>query len=98
MAVTVFLELTLRADKVADAPDEIRTILTDTRAFDGCVSVDVLEDVKDPAHLVIVEIWASKEQDAAYRAWRATPEGASNLGDLLAARPTLTMFETRADI
>jgi heme oxygenase (mycobilin-producing) len=34
------------------------------------------------------------EHDQAYRAWRATPEGASDLGSILAARPRLTHFTT----
>jgi hypothetical protein len=32
------------------------------------------------------------ERDEAYRAWRLTPEGASELGSVLGGRPTLTKF------
>jgi hypothetical protein len=41
--------------------------------------------------VVIYETWESIEHDGAYRAWRATPEGASDLGSILAARK-LTQF------
>lgn len=54
----------------------------------------MLHDLADPTHVTIVEHWASIERDDAYRAWRASPAGASDLGDLLAAPPTLWRYET----
>lgn len=94
MAVTALLDLHLRADRVADAPGVIDAVLKDTRAFDGNLGLEVLHDLADPTHVTIVEHWASVERDDAYRAWRASPEGASNLGDLLAAPPSLRRYET----
>ena len=96
MAVTALLDLHLRADKVEEAPDAIGVILAQTRAFEGNEGLEVLVDITDPAHLTVVEHWASIERDDAYRAWRETPEGATNLGALLAAAPTLTRYETRS--
>ncbi|MDQ0756167.1 putative quinol monooxygenase [Arthrobacter sp. B3I4] len=98
MPITAHLDLNLKAEAVPTAPDVLRGILTDTRAFDGCLGVDVLVDQSNPAHVLVVEKWQSLEHDGAYRAWRATDEGASGLGDLLAAAPVLTHFETSAEI
>ncbi|MCB5272823.1 hypothetical protein BJG92_00328 [Arthrobacter sp. SO5] len=97
MPITAHLDLNLKAEVLPKAPAVLRDILADTRAFDGCLGVDVLIDSKDPAHILVVERWASLEHDAAYRAWRAG-EGASNLGELLAAPPVLTHFEASAEI
>lgn len=96
MAITALLELTLKADSVADAPRILATTLEATRAFAGNEGVEVLYDVTDPAHVVVVERWASLEHDDAYRAWRATPDGASDLATLLAERPRLTRFDSSA--
>lgn len=96
MAVTALLDLHLRADKVEEAPDAIAVILTQTRAFEGNEGLEVLVDITDPAHVTVVEHWASIERDNAYRAWRETPDGATNLGALLAAAPTLTRYETQS--
>jgi heme oxygenase (mycobilin-producing) len=52
----------------------------------------VLVDSADPAHVVLYETWESADHDRAYREWRATPEGASRLGSILAAAPKLTLF------
>lgn len=93
MPITAHLDLSLTAEALPTAPAVLREILADTRAFDGCLGVDILVDSTNPAHVLVVEQWESMEHDAAYRAWRAG-EGASGLGALLAAPPVLTHFET----
>ena len=92
MAITSILELQLKADSLETAHQVIRDTLTATRAFPGCLGVTVLVDSGDPAHVVFYETWESIEHDRAYRAWRATPEGASDLGSIMAAAPKLTLF------
>ena len=96
MSLTVLLDLHLKADALAGAPAMLREILAGTRAFDGCLGVDVLIDSEDPAHLILLERWASVEADAAYREWRAGA-GATNLGTLVASPPLLLRFETATD-
>ena len=93
MAITSLLDLQLRADAPADAEARITAILSDTRARPGLVSADVVRDVEDPRHLVVVEVWESIEADDAYRAWRATPEGANELGDLTGGHVALKRYE-----
>jgi heme oxygenase (mycobilin-producing) len=92
VAITAILELQLKADSLETADEVIRATLTDTRAFPGCLGVTVLVDSGDPAHVVLYETWESIEHDRAYRAWRATPEGASDLGSIMATAPKLTLF------
>jgi quinol monooxygenase YgiN len=89
-AVTSLLALRLRPEAVADAPEVLRRTLTATRAFAGCLGVEVTVDATDETHVVVVEHWESLEADDAYRAWRATPDGTSDLGTLLAEPPVLT--------
>ena len=92
MAITSILDLQLRADSLEIAPRVIHDTLTATRAFSGCLDVTVLVDSDDPAHVVLYERWESIDHDRAYRAWRATAEGASELGSILAAAPKLSLF------
>jgi quinol monooxygenase YgiN len=93
MSITALLELQLKPDSTTEGYRVLHETLTDTRAFAGCVSVDVLVDTTDPAHVMVIEVWESAEADAGYREWRAGP-GESNLGSVLAAKPTLTKYET----
>ena len=92
MATTAILDLQLKADSLETAHEVIHATLTDTRAFPGCLDATVLVDSDNPAHVIVYETWESIEHDRAYRAWRATPEGASGLGPILAAPLKLTQF------
>jgi heme oxygenase (mycobilin-producing) len=92
MAVTALLDLQLKPDSLEKAYAALHATLTDTRAFPGCLGITVLVDSADPAHVVVHETWESVEHDRAYRAWRATPEGASNLRSILIGAPKLTLF------
>ena len=92
MATTAILDLQLKADSLETAHEVIHATLTDTRAFPGCLAVTVLVDSDDPAHVLVYETWESIEHDRAYRAWRATPEGASGLGSILVGPPKLTQL------
>ena len=92
MAITSILDVQLKADSLENAHAILHATLTGTRAFPGCLGVTVLIDSDDPAHVVLYESWESIEHDRAYRAWRATPEGASDLGSIMAGRPKLSLF------
>ena len=93
MAITSVLDIQLRPDAPADAETRISSILSQTRARPGFLSADVVRDLDDPRHLVVIELWESLEADEAYRAWRATPEGANELRDLTGGHVTLTRYE-----
>ena len=90
MSITALLELRLKPESVEASNELIRDVLTATRAFAGNEGIEVIIDAKDPAHVLIVEHWESMAADTAYREWRASPEGASALGTILAGRPVLT--------
>ena len=98
MAITAFLELRLKPEALNQGLHaELHSILSDTRAFEGCLGVEVLIDTADPTHLVAVETWASEEHDAAYRAWRAG-DGQTNLASFLVSPPVLTKFASADEI
>jgi quinol monooxygenase YgiN len=94
MAITSILDLQLKADSLDAAHQVLRETLVATRKFPGCLDVTVLVDNDDPAHVVLFEKWESVDHDRAYRAWRATPDGASDLRKVLAVAPKLTLFTT----
>ncbi|MDH6237688.1 antibiotic biosynthesis monooxygenase [Cryobacterium sp. CG_9.6] len=92
--ITAMLDLRIKPESLAISAALISRVLTQTRAFAGNAGVDVLVDTDDETHVVVVELWDSLESDVAYREWRATEEGQSDLGTILADAPTLTKFST----
>jgi quinol monooxygenase YgiN len=98
VAITSILDLQLKADSLDTAHQVLRETLVATRKFPGCLDVTVLVDNDDPAHVVLLEKWESADHDRAYRVWRTTPEGASGLGQILAAAPKLTHFSAAEGI
>ena len=98
MAITAILDLQLKPESLDTASAVLHATLTDTRAFPGCLGVTVLVDSEDPAHVALYETWESIEHDRAYRAWRATPEGASGIGAIVTAPTVLTHFTIADDL
>jgi heme oxygenase (mycobilin-producing) len=92
VAITAILDLQLKPESLAAAPAILHATLADTRAFPGCLDVTVLIDSDDPAHVVLYETWMSIDHDRAYRAWRASAEGTSDLGSILAGAPKLSLY------
>ena len=90
MAITSMLDLQLKPESLETAPALLHATLT--RAVPGCLDATVLVDSDNPAHVIVYESWESIEHDRAYRAWRASAEGASDLGSILAAAPKLSLY------
>lgn len=91
MAVVALLDLRIKPESVRGAKEFVEGVLVVTRAFPGCLGVDVLVDVEDSAHFLLLERWSSLDADQAYRDWRATAAGASGLGTITSAS-VLTRF------
>lgn len=91
MAVIAVLEITFKPESLDKAKEVMARVLTETRAFDGCLGVQTVVDVQDPNTLRFVETWESPEHDAAYRKFRAGEGAITDLGPLLAGAPSLSL-------
>lgn len=88
--VTALLELQFKVGALDPAREVLNRILAETAQQEGCLELSVIEDSRDPHHIVIVERWRSRDDDKAYRAWRAGDGKIVDLPDLLAHAPQLT--------
>lgn len=70
MKVISILECQFKPDCIEAGTKWLARALSATRAFDGCLGVEVIQDAANPGRLIAVEQWASLEHDRAYRAWR----------------------------
>jgi quinol monooxygenase YgiN len=94
--VAALLEFRFKPEVVDQVPGAMSRTLAVTREFDGCQRIDVLVDNEDPSRYLLVEVWDSMEHDEAYREFRASPAGASELGPLLTAPPVVMYYSVTA--
>jgi quinol monooxygenase YgiN len=69
-----------------------------TRERNGCVRVETVQDRNDPGHIVLLETWASLEDEAAYRSWRAEQPPNQAWRDCVANVPEVSNFTVRSDV
>jgi len=93
MSILVLLELEAVDGKVDAAIDVLRRHLGDTRARLGCESVTVHQDHDHPNSILLVERWATRADDDAYRAWRAGDGAIAEMGPLVASARKIRYFD-----
>ncbi len=98
MSTIVHFEVRIAPDRLADAPRFLSETLAATRAWPGNEGIEALVDDADPGHILVVEKWATTQDHDDYAAWRTTPEGASRLGEILAAPPAKQIYSTTMDL
>ena len=64
--------------------------LADTRAFKGCISVEVFTDADNPDTIVLLEKWENKEDQAAYFARRIETGMMDAIAPIMASDPKTT--------
>jgi quinol monooxygenase YgiN len=93
MSILVLLEIEAKEGKADEMIDVLAKHLPDTRARTGCESVTVHRDQANPNVVLLVERWATREDDAAYRAWRAGEGAIAEMGPLVAGGRTVRYFD-----
>lgn len=88
----VVAHITARPDTVDETKKVLLGLIEPTRAEEGCVNYELLQNNADPTDLTFVEEWSG---DAALDAHLATPHLQSALerfGDLLAVPPDIRRY------
>jgi quinol monooxygenase YgiN len=98
MTIVAVLDLHFAPDAVETSLEALSGVLKDTRAFPGCLGVEVVQDTKDPSHVQAIERWASAADDQAYRDWRAGAGATPVLASLVVAAPGLVVSEVRPEV
>ncbi|PCK09312.1 MAG: antibiotic biosynthesis monooxygenase [Alteromonadaceae bacterium] len=93
MSVIVILELQSKPDTIDELKAALKSILPDTRAFDGCLSVQVTANQDDPCNLVLIEKWESRQHNETYMAWRTETGAIATLGEMLSQAPSLRYYD-----
>ena len=92
MAVTVILEVKAKPGTGDNLVSVFRQILPDTRSYDGCISLELIQNQDDPDVLIAYEWWETREHYEKYFAWRKETGALDTLGPLLVDAPNIRYF------
>lgn len=70
MACQVIFEFRIKDGCEDKLKQHLKGILPDTRDFPGCLTVHMVQDMEDPAKVVLLEQWETKNDYDKYLAWR----------------------------
>lgn len=93
MSTFVLLEFETKPDKVEAVKDFLKSVLPDTRAYEGFESLVVHQNQEEPATFVMYEQWSTRPNYEAYLAWRTETGALNELVEMLARPPSIRFFD-----
>ncbi len=93
MSILVLLELQAVDGKADEMIEVLSRSLVDTWARQGCEFVTVHRANDDPNRVLLVEKWATREDDTAYREWRAGDGAVKEMAGLVGAAPSIRYYD-----
>ena len=93
MTTTVLLEIKAKPGTGADMVATFKSILGDTRAYDGCQGVEAFQNADDPDVVVLIERWDSRAHYEKYLGWRQETGLVDKLVAAAAEPPSIRYFD-----
>ncbi len=93
MSVTVLLEVQATPETIEELKTTLVVILPDTRAYEGCEGVKVVENQDDSLNLILQEKWQSRPHYEKYLAWRDETGALAALGAMLSQPPSIRYYD-----
>ena len=93
MSVMIIFETRIKSKEISNMKSYLDEILPDTRAYDGCQSLDVYFNTDDTGNMVMVEFWDSRAHYEKYLNWRTETGVMDKVGAMLAEPPSIRYFD-----
>ena len=93
MEISTNIQLTTKPGLGGEVIELLKSILPDTRAYDGNLAQYIVSDVEDSDKIEGFGRWESKEKFEAYFQWRIDTGFMEKLGEYLAAEPVLRVHK-----
>lgn len=92
MACQVLLEFRIKDGCHDRLKQTFKDIVADTRDYDGCITLHMIQDQTDPSQIIIVELWETKAHYDRYLQWRTERGDMDTLGEML-ENPSWRFFD-----
>ncbi len=93
MPVTVLLTCNVKSENLDELQGALGQLLPDTRAYEGFIQIDILQNDENPSYVVFHEIWETKEHYMAYLKWRTDTGVMDKLASMLSEPAKIEFFE-----
>ena len=93
MTTKATFDFRVKPGRAAVAEKMLADALPDTRAFSGCISVEVMRDSDEPDRWFLMEEWESHAHHQAYAGWRAETGWVECFAANLDGEPALRYFD-----
>ena len=93
MSVLVLLEVQVKPEAIVDMKSYLAEILPETRAYDGCLGIDVYTNTEDKGNFVAVEYWDTRTHHQEYSAWRTEKGDMEKISTMTAGPPNIRFYE-----
>ena len=90
MSVTVIATLNLKPGLADTVLGGLKEMLPDTRAFQGCEDIHVVQNMDAPDTVILIEKWAARSDHEAYMAWRTETGALAAMAEVMAEPPIFT--------
>ena len=97
MSVTVTVLFPTKPEAADEFYTNLVGLLTETRAYDGCIKVSTHRDLDNSANIFLIEEWESREHQQKYLAWRVETGLMDAIGPALAGPPTVSAYSNPGD-
>ena len=92
MSIRVVYFLKAKPGASADVIAFYKDVLPEARTREGCLNVEVVQDVDDLDNLALVADWKSRDNYEEYLTWRRTRGDSTRLYAALTERPLISFF------
>lgn len=96
MANSLILEIPVIPEKRAEFIQVMQGALPVSRAYDGCISIELWTLEGNDGAIQLYETWESKAHQEKYFAWRVETGFLDAIGPFLAGAPTVTWLEVHS--
>lgn len=93
MSTAVVIDIKIKPESIAEAKAFIKEVLPDTRAYEGCQSLEVYENQEGEGSMLFYSIWDSRQHHETYLAWRQETGAFDQLMTMVAEPPTFRYFD-----
>ena len=93
MTCQVILDIRVKEKSLEDLRSWMHRTLPETRGYDGCNNLYIVQNQDDPLALAVIEQWETRQKYEKYLTWRTETGVVDELVAMLDGEPTFRFFD-----